>query len=342
LLKGKSYDKIGVNFTIVSLMRIKESKNLNFEWEKWEELRMKKQMRNYTQKGFQDTIKYLTKEEWRKLKESIDNFRDKVIINLLYSSGCRVSEIVLMNIGDIDFESGFIRIPKENTKTKESRTVRVGREVLNDIKAYLKLEKRKRGYLFRSRKGGRLSTRAITQMIHRYAEKAGIQKVYGKDSLGRPLYTITPQVIRNTHIIHAILKGIPIPIISKQVGNNRIVFASWDVTLEQIRTFYNTNNTIMLDGDVGRLKLYNSYSYKEVIPGTTREKVLKRDNKTCQYCGAKGMKMEMDHIIPESRGGETSVDNLVTACPDCNVKKGDRTPEEADMTFIKNKRIRKK
>jgi len=170
----------------------------------------------------QGIINYLRESEWQKLKESIDNFRDKVIINLLYSSGCRVAEIVLMNIGDIDFESGFIRIPKENTKTKEARTVRVGREVLNDIKAYLKLEKRKRGYLFRSRKGGRLTTRAIQQMVHRYAKKAGIQKVYGKDSLGRPLYTVTPHTLRHTHIVHALLNKVPIPAVQKQVGHKHL------------------------------------------------------------------------------------------------------------------------
>ena len=203
-------------------MRTKDIKNLDFDTKKWEGFKVRKQMRNYSPKGFQDTIKYLTKAEWQKLKESIDNFRDKVIINLLYSSGCRVSEIVLMNIGDIDFESGFIRIPKENTKTKEARTVRVGREVLNDIKAYLKLEKRRKGYLFRSRKGGRLTTRAIQQMVHRYAKKAGIQKVYGRDSLGRPLYTVTPHTLRHTHIVHALLDKVPITAVQKQVGHKRL------------------------------------------------------------------------------------------------------------------------
>jgi len=129
---------------------------------------LKKQKRNSLQNSFRDSIKYLKKEEWLALKESIDNFRDKIIINLLYSSGVRVAELSLMKIEEIDFNSGFIRIPKENTKTKQSRTVRIGKEVLSDLKAFLHLEERKKGYLFRSRQGKKLTTRRIEQIIHKY------------------------------------------------------------------------------------------------------------------------------------------------------------------------------
>ena len=100
---------------------------------------LKKQKRNSLQKTLRDSIKYLKKEEWQALKESIDNFRDKIIINLLYSSGVRVAELCLMKIEEIDFDNGFIRIPKENTKTKQSRTVRMGKETLSDLKALLRL-----------------------------------------------------------------------------------------------------------------------------------------------------------------------------------------------------------
>ena len=61
-------------------------------------------------------IKYLKKEEWKKLRDSIDSFRDIVLIELLYESGCRVGELVKMDIQDMDFEAGFIRIPAENTQ----------------------------------------------------------------------------------------------------------------------------------------------------------------------------------------------------------------------------------
>ncbi len=201
---------------------------------------IKKQKRNSSQKNFQDSIKYLKKEEWQALKESIDNFRDKVIINLLYSSGIRVAELCLMKIEEVDFANGFIRIPKENTKTKQSRTVRIGKEILSDLKAFLRLEKRKKGYLFRSRQEKKLTTRRIEQIIHKYARRAGIQKVYAYDKRNRPLYTVSPHTLRHTHIVHALLDKVPITAVQKQVGHKRLTTTQIysDLAPEQVKEAY--------------------------------------------------------------------------------------------------------
>ena len=86
-------------------------------------------------------IKYLTKEQWNKLRGSIDKSRDRMIIELLYETGCRVGEIAKIDIQDIDFSGGYIRIPWQNTKTKTGRTVFVQEEILNKLRSYLR-EKR--------------------------------------------------------------------------------------------------------------------------------------------------------------------------------------------------------
>lgn len=200
----------------------------------------KKQKRNSLQKTFRDSIKYLKKEEWQALKESIDNFRDKIIINLLYSSGVRVAELCLMKIEEVDFSNGFIRIPKENTKTKQSRTVRIGKEILSDLKAFLRLEKRKKGYLFRSRQGKKLTTRRIEQIIHKYAKRAGIQKVYAYDKRNHPLYAVSPHTLRHTHIVHALLDKVPITAVQKQVGHKRLTTTQIysDLAPEQVKEAY--------------------------------------------------------------------------------------------------------
>jgi 5-methylcytosine-specific restriction endonuclease McrA len=76
---------------------------------------------------------------------------------------------------------------------------------------------------------------------------------------------------------------------------------------------------------------------RQVTLSPTRYTVLLRDNFTCQYCGsAPGrVNLTLDHILPRSRGGQTSWDNVVAACKPCNVRKGDRTPEEAAMVLRK-------
>ncbi|HEX5426620.1 MAG TPA: HNH endonuclease [Candidatus Acidoferrales bacterium] len=68
----------------------------------------------------------------------------------------------------------------------------------------------------------------------------------------------------------------------------------------------------------------------------SRKNIFIRDGHRCMYCGVKAPKvvLELEHIIPKSRGGRNAWENLVAGCHDCNQKKRDRTPEEAGMTLI--------
>jgi 5-methylcytosine-specific restriction endonuclease McrA len=68
----------------------------------------------------------------------------------------------------------------------------------------------------------------------------------------------------------------------------------------------------------------------------SRRTVMARDLYTCQYCGGQPGKHELtiDHVVPRSRGGATTWENVVTACAPCNRRKGDRLPEEAKMTLL--------
>src|SRR5918999_1863961 len=56
----------------------------------------------------------------------------------------------------------------------------------------------------------------------------------------------------------------------------------------------------------------------------TRKAVFARDRWTCQYCGQERGKLTVDHVIPRSKGGAQSWDNIVTCCAPCNRRKGDR------------------
>ena len=69
-------------------------------------------------------------------------------------------------------------------------------------------------------------------------------------------------------------------------------------------------------------------------PSVSRREVLKRDQHRCQYCGSK-RKLTLDHVLPQSRGGRHTWDNVVTACEPCNQYKAARTPEEAKMPLAK-------
>ena len=65
-------------------------------------------------------------------------------------------------------------------------------------------------------------------------------------------------------------------------------------------------------------------------PAFTRFNVFLRDRFTCQYCGGHD-ELTFDHVIPRSKGGTTVWSNIVAACSACNLRKGDRLPEVAQM-----------
>ncbi len=64
-------------------------------------------------------------------------------------------------------------------------------------------------------------------------------------------------------------------------------------------------------------------------PAFTRFNVFLRDRFTCQYCGARD-DLTFDHLVPRSKGGQTTWDNVVTACSPCNLRKGGRMPREVE------------
>lgn len=77
-----------------------------------------------------------------------------------------------------------------------------------------------------------------------------------------------------------------------------------------------------------RLRRYINIPYNKIV--LSRRNIMKRDDSLCQYCGSND-NLTIDHVLPRSRNGKDTWENLVTACDDCNVKKGNRTPKEANM-----------
>lgn len=81
-------------------------------------------------------------------------------------------------------------------------------------------------------------------------------------------------------------------------------------------------------------------AYQRVPPRRvkfSRRNIFLRDNYMCQYCGCKPATSELtiDHIVPRSRGGRSTWENLVTSCRACNLRKGWSTPEECGMRLRK-------
>ena len=81
-----------------------------------------------------------------------------------------------------------------------------------------------------------------------------------------------------------------------------------------------------------RLRQYVRVPYKQ-LPLTHRN-LFHRDGHRCQYCGSSADQLSIDHVVPRSRGGLDTWENVTTACLPCNVRKGNRTPREASMPLM--------
>ena len=84
--------------------------------------------------------------------------------------------------------------------------------------------------------------------------------------------------------------------------------------------------------------LHRYERFPRPIVRLTRRNVMLRDGHQCQYCARRPplRELNIDHIVPRSRGGTDSWENLVTACRLCNLRKGWRTPDEAGMRLIRS------
>lgn len=70
----------------------------------------------------------------------------------------------------------------------------------------------------------------------------------------------------------------------------------------------------------------------------SRKALFARDGYRCAYCGSNG-RLTLDHVVPRSRGGDSVWENVVTSCAPCNLRKGNRLPEELEMRMLVTPRV---
>jgi integrase len=181
---------------------------------------------------FGEIIRHFTIDETQQLFDSIDNYKHKLMFEIIYELGCRVGEFVRIQVKHLNFSRSTVFFPAENTKTKHPRISYLPKGLTNEIKSMLKQKglMSKRGdrvrmpeaYLFHpGRRWNRHYTEnRIRQIFQYYVIKAGLHQVYGKDSLGRNLKMFTVHGLRHAHVFHNVVdRGVPLPIVQKQVGH---------------------------------------------------------------------------------------------------------------------------
>ncbi len=106
--------------------------------------------------------------------------------------------------------------------------------------------------------------------------------------------------------------------------------------VERYDIHVNSSSTQFALPSIIRLKTYVKRKTR-FVAHFSRSNVFKRDDHTCQYCNKVfgERDLTLDHVVPVSRGGKKTWENIVTACKSCNQRKANKTPKEANLT-IKN------
>ena len=184
---------------------------------------------------FGELIRYLNQDELSQFFDGIDNYRHKLIFEMIYELGCRVGEFVRIQVKHLNFSRSTVLFPAENTKTKHGRISYLPKGLTNEVKSMLKqkgiIGKRDEkvikpdAYLFHHGKGWnkRYTENRIRQIFQKYITKADLQHVYGQDTLGRNLKMFTVHSLRHAHVMSYVVdKKVPLPIVQKQVGHRSL------------------------------------------------------------------------------------------------------------------------
>ncbi len=148
----------------------------------------------------------LTKEEVKKLIDSIENKKHKLIVKLLYSSGLRLGELVNLKVGNLELNEniGWVR----GGKGKKDRMFLISEKLSQELSELTKGRKNEE-FLFVGRKG-RMSERNVQKIIYLAAKKAGIEK------------PVHPHVLRHSFATHLLESGENIRKIQELLGHSNI------------------------------------------------------------------------------------------------------------------------
>ena len=159
--------------------------------------------------------RFLTIDETFALMEAAkgDTFqatRDKSILEFLYSSGLRVSELTMLNINDFDIKESLIRV---KGKGKKERIIPIGSKAMEAIKNYLSERislKKKSQALFLNNRGGRLTQRSIRRILIKYARMIALKG------------SLSPHVLRHTFATHLLHGGADLRSIQELLGHSSL------------------------------------------------------------------------------------------------------------------------
>lgn len=121
----------------------------------------------------------------------------------------------------------------------------------------------------------------------------------------------------------------PLSVVSSRRAVVLVARGRAHVMAERDEVWHSANLDIKVPSVI-RLTYYVRVPFERTVPVSKRA-VFGRDEHSCQYCGSPAE--NIDHVLPRSKGGQHTWDNVVACCRRCNLRKGDRLPAEVGLTL---------
>ena len=174
----------------------------------------------------------LSQGEVKDLIKAAPAKRDRLMVEFLYSSGCRVSECVKLKTENLNFKERIASI--RGGKGNKDRIIILSKEWLKHVNKYLKKKKIKSVFVFSKKNGKPLSSDTVQRVVKKAAEKAGIEK------------KVTPHTLRHSYATHLLEAGENIRKIQELLGHN-------DLSTTQIYTRVSTTELKKVKSPLDRL-----------------------------------------------------------------------------------------
>jgi site-specific recombinase XerD len=170
---------------------------------------------NRTRPNRESSKKYISLSQIKKMIDPVRDMRDKLLIKILYETGCSLTELVYIKVADI--QKNKIKI--SDKESKKFRYSRISQKLYSDIMNYVKGNNLSNdSFVLSTKKSQRISEKRVRQLVQYYAIKAGLGK-------------INPQMFRYYHIMHSYENGVFIENIAEQLGIKR--FRIFQILTEQ-------------------------------------------------------------------------------------------------------------
>ena len=173
---------------------------------------------------------FLTEEEVTKFIEApkLDNDmgrRDRAILETLYSTGIRVSELVGLDMDSIDFISNIVKVAG---KGKKERLVPIGNRAIRAIQDYIEKRKHKEKAVFLNKSGKRLSTRSVVNITEKYIRMAGVRE------------KLSPHALRHSFATHLLNRGADLRAVQELLGHVNLSTTQiyTHMTTEKLKSVY--------------------------------------------------------------------------------------------------------